>query len=293
MSAPAAPVSRPGSPTLEALRMLAHNGPAVVGIAMIATIVAVAAIGPLLYPVDPYSIVAAPLSPPFDEFTPQAPFGTDYLGRDILAGIIHGARPTLLVGAFAAALTVVIGVTIGALAGFYGGWIDQALLRLTEFFQVLPPLLLAMVLVTLFSPSLPTIAISIGIVSWPAAMRLTRGEFLRIRQLDYVKAARAAGARNRRLIWRVILPNALPPLIISAALTIGVSILFEAGLSFLGLGDPNTMTWGLMIGANREYFLDAWWPVSIPGVAIFFTVLSVSLLGDGLNDAFNPKLRRR
>src|SRR6185437_11426429 len=121
--------------------------------------------------------------------------------------------------------------------------------------------------------------------------RLTRSEFLRIRELEYVTAARSVGARNGRIMWKVILPNALPPLIVSATLTIGVAILFQAGLSFLGLDDPNSMSWGLMIGTNRQYILDAWWPVTIPGIAIFLTVSAVSLVGDGFNDAFNPKLR--
>ena len=170
---------------------------------------------------------------------------------------------------------------------------DVLLMRFTEFFQVLPALLFAMVLVTLFSPSLTMIAIAIGVVSWPQTARLTRAEFMKIKNLEYVTAARAIGAKNGRIMWRVILPNALPPLIVSATLTVGVAILFEAGLSFLGLGDPNTMSWGLMIGSNREYILQAWWPVTFPGVMIFLTVFAVSLIGDGLNDAFNPKLRER
>lgn len=188
---------------------------------------------------------------------------------------------------------MVIGVSIGAMSGYFGGRVDNALMRFTEFFQVLPALLFAMVLVTLFSPSLTIIAIAIGVVSWPQTARLTRAEFLKIKRLEYVTAARAIGAQNGRIMWRVILPNALPPLIVSATLTIGVAILFEAGLSFLGLGDPNTMSWGLMIGANRAYILTAWWPVTFPGIAIFLTVFAVSLIGDGLNDAFNPKLRER
>jgi peptide/nickel transport system permease protein len=166
-------------------------------------------------------------------------------------------------------------------------------MRVTEFFQVLPPLLFAMVLVALFSPSLPTVAIAIGVVSWPQTARLTRAEFLKIRHLEYVTAARSIGANSRLIMWKVILPNALPPLIVSATLIVGVAILFEAGLSFLGLSDPNIMSWGLMIGSSRQYIIDSWWAVTFPGAAIFVTVLSVSLIGDGLNDAFNPKLRER
>jgi len=245
---------------------------------------------PLFYNVDPFDIVWAPLSPPGTE---NAPFGTDYLGRDILAGIIHGGSATLAVGASAALLTVFIGLTVGSLAGYYGGWVDDLLMRFTEFFQVLPTLLFAMVIVALFEPSIVTVAVSIGIVSWTAVARLARSEFLRIRNLDYVKAARSIGSRNRRIIWMVILPNAMPPLVVQSALTVGVAILFEAGLSFLGLSDPNVMSWGFMIGSNRDYLMDAWWTVTIPGTFIFLTVLAVSLIGDGLNDATNPKLRER
>ncbi|HTV90695.1 MAG TPA: ABC transporter permease [Stellaceae bacterium] len=274
----------------DAWRMFCANRAAVAGLAVLLGIVAMTVIGPLVYRVDPFAIVGAPLLSPG---AAGAPLGTDYLGRDILAGIIGGGRASLIVGASAAALTMLIGITIGALAGFYGGWVDQLLMRVTEFFQVLPPLLMAMALVTLFSPSLATVAVAIGIVSWTAAARLTRAEFMRIRNLEYVQAARSIGAPNRRLIWRVILPNALPPLIVSATLTVGIAILFESGLSFLGLGDPNVMSWGLMIGNNRAYMLDAWWTATIPGIAIFLTVLSISLIGDGLNEALNPRLRRR
>ena len=166
-------------------------------------------------------------------------------------------------------------------------------MRITEFFRVLPPLLLAMVLVSLFSPTLEAVAIAIGVVSWTGVARLARAEFMRIRELEFVKAARSIGARDRRIIWRVILPNALPPLIVNAALTVGVAILFEAALSFLGLSDPNVMSWGKLIGDNRDFLLDYPWMVTFPGVAIFLTVLAMSLIGDGLNDAFNPKLRER
>ncbi|MFI5011597.1 MAG: ABC transporter permease [Hyphomicrobiales bacterium] len=280
----------PPGPAREAWRMFLRNRTAVAGLIILIAILAITIIGPSVYRVDPFDIISTPLMPPGDS---DALLGTDYIGRDLLAGIIVGGRASLLVGATAAALTMLIGVVVGALAGFYGGFVDRALMRVTEFFQVLPPLLLAMTLVTLFSPSLVTIAVSIGVVSWTGAARLTRAEFLRIRELEYVKAARSIGARSRYVIWRVILPNALPPLIVSATLAVGVAILFESGLSFLGLGDPNVMSWGLMIGGNRQYMLDAWWAATIPGIAIFLTVLSISLIGDGLNEAFNPRLRER
>ena len=278
-------------PWRDALVMFCRNPGAVVGAALLALILLMMAAGPYLYPIDPFAMVWIPFSPPFEEGAPL--LGTDFIGRDMLAGIIQGSRATLAVGAMAALITSVIGVLIGALAGFHGGWIDAVLSRVTEFFQVLPPLLFAMVIVAVLPPTLPIIAAAIGVVSWPAVARLTRAEVLRIKAADYVRAARAAAAPDRFLIWRVILPNALPPLIIAATLNIGTAILFESGLSFLGLSDPNIMSWGLIIGNGREHIFTAWWVVTFPGVAIFLTVLAVSLIGDGLNDAFNPKLRER
>jgi peptide/nickel transport system permease protein len=276
-------------PLKEMWRMFFRNKAALFGLGLLLAIILMASLGPFLYRIDPFDIVWAPLAPPGEE---GVLLGTDYLGRDILAGIIHGARATLAVGAAAALCTVCIGVALGATAGFYGGWVDTVLMRITEFFQVLPPLLFAMVLVTLFSPNLMTISLSIGVVSWPSVARLTRSEFLKIREREYVMAARSIGSRDWRIIWRVILPNALPPLIVTATLIIGVAILFEAGLSYLGLSDPNIMSWGFMIGSSRDYIFESWWAVTFPGVAIFLTVLAVSLVGDGLTDAFNPKLRQ-
>lgn len=289
--APAAPVPlQVEHPTVEALRMFVRNPSAIAGTLMLLLVVLVSVAGPWFYVADPFEIRAAPLTEPFTE---EAWLGTDYLGRDVLTTLIYGGRVTLFVGAVAAFLSVSIGITIGAFSGYYGGRVDAVLMRITEFFQVLPALLFAMVVVTLFAPTLTTVTVAIGIVSWTGTARLTRAEFLKYRGLEFVRAERAIGARDARIIWKVILPNALPPLIVSATLAVGAAILFEAGLSFLGLGDPNQMSWGLMIGSSRQYVLSCWWAVAFPGLAIFFTVLAVSLIGDGLNDALNPKLRAR
>ena len=277
-------------PTIDALRMFVRNPSAIAGMVMLAIILLVSIAGPFVYPADPFEIKTAPLTPPF---TADAWLGSDYLGRDVLTTLIYGGRATLLVGAVAALLSVMIGITLGAMAGYYGGKVDAVLMRITEFFQVLPALLFAMVVVPLFSPSLISVTLAIGIVSWTGTARLTRAEFMKFRGLEFVRAERAIGAKDARIIWKVILPNALPPLIVSATLAIGAAILFEAGLSFLGLGDPNQMSWGLMIGSSRQYVLSCWWAVAFPGAAIFLTVLAVSLIGDGLNDALNPKLRER
>jgi peptide/nickel transport system permease protein len=277
------------SPAREAMRLFLRNPSGMAGLAILLGIAVATLAGPYFYPVDPFDIAGGPFTPPGDDPI----LGTDYLGRDVLAGLLHGGRATMTVGLVAAAITVLIGVSIGALAGFFGDRIDAALMKVTEFFQVLPTLLFAMVLVTLFGQHLSITTIAIGVVSWPPTARLTRAEFLRVRGLDYVKAARAAGAGPFYLMGRVILPNAAPPVIVAATLAIGTAILFEGGLSFLGLGDPNVMSWGLMLGQNREYALDAWWTVLLPGGAIFLAVLAVSLVGDAINDALNPRFRKR
>lgn len=268
-----------------------HNKAAVAGVVLLVGIIAMTLVGPQLYNNDPKDIVARPLTAPGE--ISEARLGTDYLGRDVLAGVVAGGTTSLTVAAVAAAMVIAIGVTIGSLAGFYGGLLGNVLTRITEFFQVLPALLFAMVLVALFEPSKWTISFAIGVTAWPGIARITRAEFLRLRNLEFVRAARALGASNWRIMRRVVFPNALPPLIVSATLIMGTAILFEAGLSFLGLGDANATSWGLMIGLNRGNFLTAWWSVTFPGLAIFVTVLSFSLIGDGLQDAFNPKLRER
>lgn len=284
------PVEKARSPLSEAWEMFRRNHAAMAGLFVLVLIVIGAVIGPILYPTDPFEMVWAPFSRPGEE---GFLLGTDYLGRDLVAQILNGARVTLVIGLSAAIVSIVIGVSIGALAGYYRGVVEEALMRLTEFFQVLPTLLFSMVIVALFGASLPMITFAIGVVSWTAVARITRAEFLRIRELEFVTASRASGASNGKLMFRVILPNALPPIIVQSALMVGSAILFEAGLSFLGLTDPNVVSWGQIIGSNRQYILEAPYTVTIPGLAIFVTVLAISLVGDGLNDALNPKLRAR
>jgi len=276
------------APGREAWRMFFRNKAAVVGLLLLIGVIFMTYVGPFFYTEDPSDIVARPLKGPGAEDVPL--LGTDYLGRDVLAGVVNGG---LRVAAVAALLIVFIGLTIGSLSGFYGGRIDSALMRFTELFQVLPALLFSLVVVALFEPKPLTISIAIGIVLWPQLARITRAEFLRLKNQEFVKAAKAIGASDLRIIMRVILPNALPPIIVATTLVMGSAILFEAALSFLGLGDPNNVSWGLSIGLNRANFLTSWWTVTFPGLAIFVTVLSFSLIGDGLQDAFNPKLRGR
>ena len=256
------------------------------GILLLAPVLVVALLVPVVYPVDPFALVAAPLQAP--GAATGLPLGTDFVGRDVLAGLAHGGRTTLAVGAGAALIAMALGVAVGGVAGLCGGVADSLLMRLTEFFQVLPALPFAMVALSLFGPSLSLVAISIGVASWPPLARLTRTEVMRIGRLGHVAAARAIGASPAGLLRRSILPHALPSLTAAGSLAVGAAILFEAALAFLGLGDPDTMSWGSMIGENRDFGGDAWWAVLAPGLAIFATVLGVGLIGDGLNDALDP-----
>ena len=273
----------------ETLRLFFLNRGAFLGLLIVISFILIGIFGPFIFPVDPFEIVAFPLSPP--SLTTLG--GTDYLGRDVFIGIVYGTRPTLFIALMATLVTIVIGITIGSISGYYGGYIDNSLMRFTEFFQVLPPLVFAMVIVAVFSSDLITVIFAIGITTWTTEARLTRAEFLKIKEKEYVTASKALGANNFRIIYKVILPNAMPPLIIAITLRIGITIIYEAALSFLGLTDPDVITWGKMIGHSRDFFFDAWWTVTLPGLAILIIVLAIALIGDGLNDAFNPKLRSR
>ena len=277
-------------PVKEIFQTFFKSYSAVTGLVILIGIAVMGFIGPLFYPTDPFDMVWMPFSPPgADGFL----LGTDYLGRDILSQIINGARVSIAIGFSAALVSCFIGVGIGSFAGFYGGWVEETLMRITEFFQVLPTLLFAMVIVALFGSSVLSITLAIGAVSWASVARITRSEFLRIKELDFVLASRSSGSNNMALIFRVILPYAAAPIIVQSALLVGAAITFEAGLAFLGLSDPNVISWGQVIGSNRVYILDATYTVTFPGIAIFITVLAISLVGDGLNDALNPKLRSR
>ena len=277
-------------PVKEIFQTFFKSYSAVTGLIILIGIAVMGFVGPLLYTTDPFDMVWMPFSPPgADGFL----LGTDYLGRDILSQIINGARVSIAIGFSAALVSCFIGVGIGSFAGFYGGWVEEILMRITEFFQVLPTLLFAMVIVALFGSSVLSITLAIGAVSWASVARITRSEFLRIKELDFVLASRSSGSNNMALIFRVILPNAAAPIIVQSALLVGAAITFEAGLAFLGLSDPNVISWGQVIGSNRVYILDATYTVTFPGIAIFITVLAISLVGDGLNDALNPKLRSR
>lgn len=276
---------------MDALKRYLRSPPAVIGLALLALVIFAALSAGWFYPRDPLSLAGRPLQWPFQNA--RFPLGTDNSGRDIAAQIFYGARISLLIGLVSTLLSVLIGIVIGALAGFYGGATDTLLMRLTEAFQTLPNFLLLLVLVAVFGSHITTVTIAIGVVSWPAPARLTRSEFLTLRNREFVHAARTLGVRDGRLIFSEILPNALPPLIVYASVVMAVAILLEAALAFLRLSDPNVASWGNLIGLGRDVLREQWYVSAIPGIAILITVLAVSLVGQGLNDALNPRLKGR
>jgi peptide/nickel transport system permease protein len=283
--------TRGRSPGARALRALLRDPLAALGIAILLVVAGIAALAGVISPGDPLDMAGVPLQWP--GIDPAHPLGTDSLGRDVLAGLVHGTRASLMIGLTAAAVSLGIGVVVGALAGYFGGHIDNALVRVTELFQTVPGFLLVIVLVAIHTPTLGVIQLAIGIAAWPEIARLVRAEFRRLRDSDFVLAARAAGFGDGHLIFHEVLPNALPPLIVTTSILIASAILMESGLSFLGMSDPNIASWGAMIGGNREHIGSAWFLTALPGAAIATVVFAFNLLGDGLNDALNPRLRRR
>ncbi len=259
-----------------------------VGLLMLGAILLLALLAPSLYPGDPWRMAGRPNLPPFSA---GYLLGTDMLGRDIAAGIAHGARVSLLIGFVATLVAVLVGSLLGAIAGYHGGRTDDIIMRITEIFQTIPSFLLALLLVAIFSPSIYSIVLAIGIVSWPSVARLVRAEFLTLRTSDFVKAAIVGGQSSSRILFRQILPNTVSPIVVAASLMVATAILIESAISFLGLGDRNFITWGFMIGAGRTMIRQNWWLSAIPGIAIFLTVLALNFVGDGLNHALNPRSR--
>ena len=283
---------RPPEPSRSVVfwRRYRRNRAALLGLFLFAIVVLMALTAGLVEPGDPLRRAGDPLTAPFVNWA--TPLGTDQLGRDILSGIFYGARISLLVGVVATLLSIVIGVVIGALAGYFGGWVDDILMRITEAFQTIPNFVLLLALVAILGSKIEWITLAISIVSWTAPARMVRAEFMSLRGREFVDAARNLGVSNTAIIFREILPNALPPIVVYASVIMALSILLESALAFLGLGDPNYASWGNMIGQGRAVLRSAWYCAAIPGVAIVLTVLSFSLLGEGLNDALNPRQKK-
>lgn len=271
-------------------RLMRHPSGAV-GLVLLLLVLLMSVSAGWVFPQGPYAIAAAPrIWPGVD---PAYPFGTDSLGRDLLAGLFYGSRVSLAIGAAAAAVSLVIGVLFGAIAGYYGGWIDDVLMRLTDAMQTIPSLLSAVAIVGVIGPSLTTITIAIAIVSWPMIARLVRAEFLRLRTYDFVQSCKIIGMSDMRIIFGQILPNCLAPIIVSSSVLVATAIIVEASLSFLGLGDPNVMSWGTILSVGRQELRSAWYITAFPAVALVLTVLALNLIGDALNDVLNPRLKER
>ena len=276
---------------MDAVKRYFRSPAAVAGLILLLIVIAMAISAGFLYPRDPLALAGRPLIWPFSN--PRFLLGTDNSGRDIAAQIFYGARISLLIGGVATAIAILIGILVGAFAGYYGGWVDNVLMRITEAFQTLPNFVLLLVLVAVFGSTLTTVTIAVGVVSWPAPARLTRAEFLSLRNREFVQAGRTLGMKDIQLILGEILPNALPPVIVYASVVMAVSILLESALAFLRLSDPNVASWGNLIGLGRDVLRVQWYVSAIPGIAILVTVLAVSLVGQGLNDALNPRLKGR
>jgi len=260
------------------------------GLALLALLALAALCAPLLFPGDPLAIAGPPLTPPFTD--PAFPLGTDRLGRNVLAGLFHGAQASLAVGLAAAAVSIVVGALVGTVAGFAGGLVDEALMRVVDAFQTVPGFLLALAFVSVAGASLAVVILAIALGAWTGPARLARAEVLSIRERDYVAAARIIGMHPAEIALREVLPNALPPVLALAAVIVGNAVLIESALSFLGLGDPNIVTWGSMISEGRNVLRSAPFLSIVPGIGLVVTVLGVYLLAEGLADALATRKAR-
>jgi len=273
------------------LRRFLKHPSGMFGTALLVLVVLVALFAGIYAPQGPWPIIGRPLQWPGQ--IPAALLGTDHLGRDLLVDVVYGTRASLFVGVAVAVFSIVLGTVIGAMAGYYGRWVDDALMRFTDAVQTVPSFLAAMVIVGVIGQSLVTVICAIAIVSWPMVARLVRADFLRLKSQDFILACRIMGMGDMQIIFTQILPNCLSPIIVAASVIVASAIIVEAGLSFLGLGDPNVISWGSIIGGGRAALRTAWHITLIPAVAVVITVLSLNLIGDALNDVLNPHLKHR
>ncbi len=271
-------IRRPGHPLLK---------PSVlVGLVILAALLALVIFADVLYPGDPWRMVARPNLPPL---SPGFPAGTDMLGRDLAAGLVHGSRATLAVALSVVVFAVTLGAALGLVAGYFGNLIDELIVRLTEFFQTIPGFLLTIMVVAILSPTRWTVVFAIALISWPPIVRIVRAEVLLIRRLDWVRAARVSGLSHGRIVLLHVVPHILPQLVVQASLLVASAVMIESGISFLGLGNRDAVSWGFLLGSGRSSFSVNWWLSTLPGLAIFATVLAFNLVGDGLERLLDPK----
>jgi peptide/nickel transport system permease protein len=259
-------------------RVLGSSAASIVGGLLVAIVVTGVLFAPLFTSTDPMALSAETLLEP----SWAHPLGTDDLGRDNLARVLYGGRVSLLIGLFSAALSVILGMTIGMVAGFFGGVLDEVLMRITEAFQILPKLLVAVVVVSLIGSGLANEVLVIGLLSWPVTARVIRGRVQVIRHEEFIAAAEMSGASWLRVLTRHVAPNVFSFLLVSASLQVASAIMSESFLSFLGLGDPTHPSWGLLLQQGQLFLNDAWWLTTFPGIALAMTILGLNLLGDGL-----------
>jgi len=272
------------------LYVLRNSPLAVIGTVIVSSFIFIAICGPYIAPYDPYETdIANRFLPP----SPSHPLGTDKLGRDVLSRVLHGAGYSAKAGLAVLAIAVPIGILLGGIAGLFGGWVDEIIMRLTDIFLAFPYLILAMAFSAALGPTLGNAMLALSLVWWPLYTRLVRGQALSVRESMYVEAARSRGANMLSIMFRHILPNCLSPILVTFTLDMGAIILATAALSFLGFGaQPPLPEWGRMVSGGRIYLFQAWWVPMFPGLAIALTVLGFNLLGDGIRDALDPKLRR-
>lgn len=267
-----------------------QNKPSVVGLIIIIFFALIALLAPKISPYPPFKInFNMKFLPPNSEYL----MGTDNFGRDILSRIFWGARVSLFIGFVSTGISVLVGVVLGSIAGYIGGKTDEIIMRIVEVFMMLPTFFLVLIIVFVFGSSIWNVMVVLGLTMWPGTARLMRAEFLSFKERDFVQAAKVLGASNLTIIFSEILPNAIFPVIVNSSMQIAGAIMTEASLSFLGLGDPNNVSWGWMLNDAMKSFRSGWWMAVFPGLAITITVISFNLIGDGLNDALNPQLKER
>ncbi|MCM2475010.1 ABC transporter permease [Rhizobium sp. CG5] len=256
------------------------------GFAVLAALLGCVTFADLLYPGNPWRMVARPNLPPL---SPGFPAGTDMLGRDLAAGLVHGSRATLAVAFSVVAFAVSFGTAMGLAAGYLGETVDEIIVRITEFFQTIPGFLLTIMIVAILSPTRWTIILAITLISWPPIVRVVRAEVLSLRRRDWVRAARVSGLSHARIAILHVLPNVFPHIVVQASLLLAGAIMIESGISFLGLGNRDAVSWGFLLGSGRTAFNVNWWLSTLPGLAIFLTVLAFNLVGDGVERWLDPK----
>ncbi len=261
---------------------------AFIGLVLTVGLLVIAAFADQIAPYDPLDLVGRPLTAPGAAHL----MGTDDLGRDLFSGIVHGTRTSLVIAAGVGVLVLVIGMSVGLIAGYRGGLADDLLMRLTELFQVLPRFFLAIVVIALFGPGLDRLIVVLGITSWPTLARIVRAQALSLREREFVEAARALGASELRIISHDVVPNVLPAALVMLALVMGQVLLLEASLGFLGLGDPNVVSWGYLAGQAQRFLRVAWWLSLFPGLALVIAVLALNLLSDGINEMLERRIDR-